>query len=33
VVNKIGAELEDPLSLLEKEGFIFRPKKGFVQRL
>ncbi len=38
VVNLIGekltgVELEDTLSLLEKEGFIFKPRKGFVQRL
>ena len=38
LINEVGAkleanELEDSLSLLEKEGFIFRPKKGFVQRL
>lgn len=26
-------ELDDVLGLLEKEGFIFRPKKGFVQRI
>ncbi|MEK6854872.1 MAG: minichromosome maintenance protein MCM [Nanoarchaeota archaeon] len=26
------AELEDALMHLEKEGFIFKPKKGFVQR-
>ena len=26
-------EMEDALSLLEKEGFIFKPRKGFVQRI
>lgn len=26
-------ELDDALRLLEKEGFLFRPKKGFVQRM
>lgn len=32
--EKISAvELEDSLSKLEKEGFIFRPKKGHIQRM
>ncbi len=26
-------DLEDSLKMLEKEGFIFMPKKGFIQRM
>ena len=32
--DKITAsELEDSLTLLEKEAYIFKPRKGFIQRM